>query len=526
MTNVYYVGPTTDPDRYQLAELKSRGGEGELWGGWVRVESQHLPVAVKVFHPSSHTPLAQLHERVRDQAEILRSLEHPNLVKVREAFLGPALHAAGEADPSTSVLYMVMNWAEGENLTTWVERNPNRDPLQCTRVISRIAAAIDELHSGRGIGGVSVLHRDIKPANVVINGDEVRLVDFGLARLASSEFATVAGSPSYIAPEVFAGARPTESADRFGLGATAYFLFCGVAPDHQNPAEMRARLQQVNGIADREGFCEHVMSMMDRDPARRPADVVEWAQSLAVGTVSQTFLRPATPTPRSEQREAARRGRRGIAALVIVLAVLAVVGSAYAFTQGGNDAAAGTTTTTAAPSTTEPPPSTLRPTTSTSTSTTSTTTTTTSTSLPDSPGEISAPVGIQYLADFTAVDVYAYDLESGRGNLSGTAFTRAVMIDPSYDNISYAEYDLGRKYVTLTGSLGLLDDSRSDKAMKVQIYGDGRMLLERDVRLGDSVPFELDVTDVLRLRLQVTDLGTDRFDGGSVIFGDPALDPR
>ncbi|MCB1270194.1 MAG: hypothetical protein KDB31_02130, partial [Microthrixaceae bacterium] len=87
-----FVGPPEQPDRYQITEMRARGGEGELWGGWVTINGQQLPVAVKMVRPVPGMPLDQMHQRVRDQAELLRSLDHPGLVKVREAFVGAAQH--------------------------------------------------------------------------------------------------------------------------------------------------------------------------------------------------------------------------------------------------------------------------------------------------------------------------------------------------------------------------------------------------------------------------------------------------
>lgn len=533
MTTTQWVGPTDDPDRYQLTEMRSRGGEGELWVGWITVDGQQLPVAVKVFHATANLPLEELADRVRGQAEMLRSLEHPNLVKVREAFVGPEAHEQGAGDVTTQVLYLVMNWVNGENLEAWVQRHPDRDVLECTRIMSRLAAAVDELHRGRSTQGVPVLHRDIKPANVIVNGDEVRLVDFGLARFATGEHSAVAGTPAYLPPEVLAGAQPTEASDRFGVGAVAYFLFTGAAPDLTNVAVMATCLHEVSEIVDRDGFTNHVMAMLDPDPARRPANVVEWAQALAVGAVTQTFQTPLPVTPLNSNGQSGELGPQGkkssrlslVAGGVLLALVAGGVGLVALTPDDGNEnpaeAASGDTTTT---TTTEPG--------GTTTTLESTTTTTTEVDPTDElddgdddPDASDPRSSIQYLADLEPVDSDSDGYwETGRGDLSGTTYTRAVMIQP-YDEQGYVEYNLSRRYSRLEGSLGVRDDVPGGTSMKLQIYGDGEILLDETVGLGDEVSVDLDMDNVLRLRVQVTDLSEDvlSWERGYAILADVRL---
>ncbi len=532
MTTAYFAGPAEDPDRYQLTELRSRGGEGELWVGWVRAGDQQLPVAVKVFHPSASTPIEVLAERVRGQAEILRSLEHPNLIKVRESFLGAPLHAYSEANRAQPPsLYLVMNWAPGESLETWVARNPDRDPLQCARIVSRLADGVEELHSGRATGGMAVVHRDIKPANVMVNGDEVRLVDFGLARFATGDIRTIAGTPAYLAPELLGGAQPSPASDRFGLGGVAYYVFTGTAPDMSNPGGMRAALMAVPGITDREGFAAHVMAMLHPDPARRPSNVLEWAQGLAVGTVSRTFAMPATvaqPAVMGQMSQSFEaplpppRGGNGgrialISAIVAIVAVLGVV-VALAATRGGDDSNATASTTTTEETTT-------------STSSTSTTSTTldepsTTTSLDDtSPGGINPAGTIQYLADSAPVQKENVSFDSGQGNLSGTVYTRSLLMGPAYADPGAVEYDLARKYSRLKASVGVTDSAKSTTQFKVEIFLDGAEVFDQTVKLGAVVPVDIDVTHVLRLRIQVTQVDSNIYNDDYAIVADPKLYP-
>lgn len=203
-----WVGPASSPDTYRLVESKSSGGEGQLWRGSINVDGADIQVAIKVIHPSRMSEIEEWRTRWRRQAELLKSLDHPGLVKVRELFEGPLPHERGSADSTTNSLYLVMNWVDGPTLEEWVSRNPDRTLIQSARVVGKLATAIDYLHSGT-VTGNAVLHRDIKPANVIVSNRGPVLVDFGFTRVLSNQPMTVVGTPSYMAPELLTGADPS-----------------------------------------------------------------------------------------------------------------------------------------------------------------------------------------------------------------------------------------------------------------------------------------------------------------------------
>lgn len=83
---------------------------------------------------------------------------------------------------------------------------------------------------------------------------------------------------------------------------------------------------------------------------------------------------------------------------------------------------------------------------------------------------------------------------------------------------------VGRHYKTLSGTVGLPDDVPSDTALRVELFGDGRPLFNQDLRLGQAIPVTLDMTNVLRLRLQVSLLDSGSSYGKSVAFADMRLE--
>lgn len=243
-----WVGPYEDPDRYELIELRSEGGEGRLWQAALTVDRTVLTVAMKVVHERHLADVGEWRTRWRRQAEVLRSLDHPGLIRVREFFEGPPPHPRGQAVADERALYLAMNWMNGLSLEEWARQHPGRHVDASLAVIRRVAHAVDYLHSGADTG-IPVIHRDIKPANVLINANDVKLVDFGFARMMDHSSMTFAGTPEYIAPEtVLHGAPFSPATDRYALGVTTFFALTGDSLGGLDDLTRRARVAKALGV--------------------------------------------------------------------------------------------------------------------------------------------------------------------------------------------------------------------------------------------------------------------------------------
>lgn len=341
-----FVGPEGDPDKYEFVELRSRGGEGEVWKAAILIDNVHFLVAIKRILPANEKDFDVWHDRWQRQAELLRSLDHPGVVKIREVFTGPEPHEWRQSDQSTRTLYLAMNWVEGPTLAEWVNRNPQRDALDVMRHVGSISAAVDYLHAGTSTGQ-PVLHRDIKPANVIVAEDGAKLVDFGFVRgLAGVDPMTMVGTPDYIAPEVAAGLGFSEASDRFALGSTTFFALTGQKPRHEDAAWNLSQLDAVNGIEGNQALHDHILSMMAVDPADRPISAIDWAQGLAgmslTGTqthVRSSFTAPPGPGPSTAgpDEPPPRRSRRGVVAAALALLLVAAAGVGALFILSGDD---------------------------------------------------------------------------------------------------------------------------------------------------------------------------------------------
>ncbi len=304
----FRVGPFDDPDRYEIGEPVEAGAEGILYRGRLITPTSRLTlsVAVKALQPAYAARIDQWAARWRDQVELLRSLQIPGLVGVREGFVGPLPHRQGR-DTAGRNLYLVMNWVEGEALDHWVLRHREVDVSNALKLLLPVAVAVDTMHGGQLTGSVPVVHRDIKPANILIGKGGSVLVDFGLTKgLSVGHPVGRAGTPGYIAPEVLAGGGYTPAADRYAFGATVFFLLTGRHPSAATDlAELRRLLESapVGGGVSPE-LVERVVAMLDPDPARRPGALANWIAQLRQSSLDDEVLtvRLAPPAPARPRR--------------------------------------------------------------------------------------------------------------------------------------------------------------------------------------------------------------------------------
>ena len=174
-------------------------------------------VAIKVPHPEVESDPA-LFDRFRREEDIGAKLDHPGVMKVF-------------ADEERSRVYMVMEWVEGRLLRKILDEEHKLPPERAVQLSVRILNALEYIHS-RGVA-----HRDLKPENVMVDdGDNIKLIDFGIAANAKSRRLTFAklsqtmGTPDYISPEQVNGKRGDARCDIYALGVMLYEMVTGRVP--------------------------------------------------------------------------------------------------------------------------------------------------------------------------------------------------------------------------------------------------------------------------------------------------------
>ncbi len=214
-------GDTID-GRYLLGSELGRGGHGVVFRGFDTQTNE--PVAVKVLRQNiSEDP--QYAVRLWREAQSLRMLWGESVVRV---------HRFGH--DAEGYVYMVMELLEGQTLDEHLaELEGFGDRMSAFEVLRTLDPVARALHTAHGKG---IIHRDVKPANIFRVAPElgggVRLMDFGLVKMQGAEQLTqvgmIAGSPSYIAPEVWRAQEFDHRIDVYSLAAVVFRCLAGRVP--------------------------------------------------------------------------------------------------------------------------------------------------------------------------------------------------------------------------------------------------------------------------------------------------------
>ena len=212
-----FLGP------YRLISRVGAGGMGEVW----RAEDSRLGrvVAIKVLPPSFVADV-EATARLKREARTAAQLYHPSIATIH------SIEQDGDQ------IFIVEEFVEGEPLTKIIRRGGLSESEIC-RIGRAVADALAEAHA-KGI-----VHRDIKPDNIIVNGNRVKVLDFGIAKQvglagASAEdtptaaFVTqqgmILGTIHYMSPEQALGKAIDGRADVFSLGVVLYEMATGRRP--------------------------------------------------------------------------------------------------------------------------------------------------------------------------------------------------------------------------------------------------------------------------------------------------------
>jgi len=206
--------------------------------------------------------------------------------QVRSPFVTEAIEPPAER---RSRVYGVLPCYEGETLEARLLRRPALSVAAGLDIAIKLAKGVAALHRA------GIVHRDIKPENVILQPDGgLKLIDLGVARLPQiedTELSSSPGTPSYMAPELFAGAQADEASDLFALGVTLYRAFSGGAyPYGEIEAFSQPRLGQPTPLSKHRpelpAWLEHTLARaIATDRAARFADTIELAFELEHGSV-------------------------------------------------------------------------------------------------------------------------------------------------------------------------------------------------------------------------------------------------
>jgi eukaryotic-like serine/threonine-protein kinase len=271
---------------YRVLEVIGEGGMGTVYRA-VRADAEyHQAVAIKVVRGGfDSTALA---ERFRQERQILADLNHPHIARLLDGGTTP-----------DGLPYLVMEFVAGQPIKKYCEQH-KLGIAERVRLFRQACSAVEFAHQRL------IIHRDLKPANILVTEDaQVKLLDFGVAKLLADEDATqTIGmhwlTPAYASPEQVSGKAMTTASDVYSLGVVLYELLCGHSPYRKKPSTLpeaihavteqvpalpsemvthdaagKALARRLRGDLDR-----IVLKALRKEPARRYASVEQLSEDL------------------------------------------------------------------------------------------------------------------------------------------------------------------------------------------------------------------------------------------------------
>jgi serine/threonine protein kinase len=253
--------------RYRVDSLIQRGGMGDVYKG-TDIETDAV-VAIKTLNRAIVMEDPSLLERFRREADVLRRLDHPNIVRIFDTIDQDEEH------------HIVMEFIGGGSLATLLTGDGKLPVARSLQIGLDVADALTRAHR------LNIIHRDIKPANILLTeAGAPRLTDFGVAQIGDRQTrltrqGALLGTIAYLAPELAAGGPYSEKTDIWSFGIVLYEMLAGRHPFMgERPAEVVGAIlnDPVPDLGRYRsdlpgGLQELVQRMLAKDPAQRVESV-------------------------------------------------------------------------------------------------------------------------------------------------------------------------------------------------------------------------------------------------------------
>ncbi|WP_437820681.1 protein kinase domain-containing protein [Sorangium sp. So ce1078] len=210
---------TTVADRFRLVRPLRQGGMGSVW------LAQHIgldiPCAIKFMHAQGVSKEVRL--RFEREAKVAAQIRSPHVVQILD-------HGVWQGTP-----YIAMEYLEGEDLDTRIQRVGRLDPHDTMAITAQVARALTRAHA------TGLVHRDLKPANIFLVRDDDReiakVLDFGIAKdstprvTSTTKTGSLLGTPAYMSPEQAQGTKSIDHrSDLWSLAVVVFECLTGKLP--------------------------------------------------------------------------------------------------------------------------------------------------------------------------------------------------------------------------------------------------------------------------------------------------------
>ena len=217
---------------HRIEAIAGRGGMGVVYKA-VDLALDRA-VALKLIAPE-YADDQSFRERFKRESKTAASIKHPHVITI---------YRAGDDD---GLLFITMDYIDGTDLRSLIEREGRLEPRAAADVVSQVASALDAAHEH------GLVHRDVKPANILMaadgGGHHAYLTDFGLTKQTTSESGMTktgmfVGTLDYVPPEQLQGGSLDARADVYSLGCVLYQALTGQVPYPRDsePAKLWAHM--------------------------------------------------------------------------------------------------------------------------------------------------------------------------------------------------------------------------------------------------------------------------------------------
>ncbi len=307
---------------YEIESVVGSGGMGIVYAA--RDHRLERLVAVKVLSPRLASDPASM-ARFRREARMLAAVSHPGIAEI---------HGVEEID---RVSFLVMELVDGVPLSTAFRRGPML-PTRAVEFALQVASALEAAHDQ------GIVHRDLKPGNVMLHrGTQIKLIDFGLARLYRQEEGSkpgvrvtdtgiLIGTAPYMSPEQLRCEEADHRADVWSFGCLLFEMLAGQRPfDGETPADTMSAILEASpnfgslpaGLP--ESLRQLIRRCLEPDKTRRLQHLGEARIALQESNTAAVVASAAQPAadrqdmPTLVRKLAARPGWAVVSAATIVI---------------------------------------------------------------------------------------------------------------------------------------------------------------------------------------------------------------
>jgi len=297
--------------KYRIEAKIGQGGMGSVYRARHLVTGKVVAVKVLLEDLAAYPSFV---ERFLHEARAAAYVMHPHAINIMDC------GREGE------IVYLLMEYLEGETLTEVMRREGPFSPQRASRILTQICSAVAEAHAQ------GIIHRDLKPDNIILQQvagekDYVKVLDFGIAKVldqqkreaAPTSRSVFVGTPEYASPEQCNAKSPTAASDIYSLGVILYEMLAGRPPFdgdpmevmlkhvHEEPPPLRTFRPDIGPEIE-----AVVRRALSKDPAARPQSAWELAEDFerAVRASAGRQTAPLTARPTARESLAAPRTHR------------------------------------------------------------------------------------------------------------------------------------------------------------------------------------------------------------------------